>query len=113
MRKGKALAMSLACLPNPAINLIFRFLSHPTADMIREVSALEGGLQRCDECGRPFERYDRGLWMTNSYLLCPVCIPRIMDHDDFSPGDRANALLALQCVYPHSLRRMARWPITM
>ncbi len=61
--------MSLASLPQPAINLIFRFLSHPTADMIREARKER---DVCCECQQPL-RWRSDWSMPSLRSQCLVC----------------------------------------
>ena len=101
-------AMSLASLPKPAIDLIFRFLSHPCADMVREAFALAAtDVFACDACDSPFGRYDRGLCLERYCYLCADCLPQVLDAHNASPISRAQNIQDMECVYPGGLRHVA------
>ncbi len=99
--------MSLASLPKPAIDLIFRFLSHPCADMIREDFDTDG-FWGCDRCHRAFGRYEKGLWMGRYELTCHECLDRWLDQRQASPELRARALAAMEYLYLDGLRPVHR-----
>ncbi len=87
--------MNLARLPNPAKTLVFRFVSHPCADMIKDAFELAGPLQ-CQCCHTPFRRCDRGLWM-EGLLVCADCLTR--QYAD-QPYVKDIVLGEVECVYP-------------
>ncbi len=93
--------MSLARLPKTAIDLIFTYTSHPTADLIHNAWKLDDDEcpHVCCECGMVFGRYDRGLWCKRYILLCGPCI---VPHMCFEEEEED---LMLPCVYNGALRR--------
>jgi len=112
--------MSLASLPKPAIELIFRFISHPCADairfkfmkhpcagMIKDAFELdEWPVMYCGTCDADFRRYDRGLWVRRDLLLCADCLVDFLAEQSASRSFIEAALAELEGPYPGGLRHV-------